>query len=301
MVKILTNKEKLLSEEDLRKLSGVTLEKLKMLKASLCAPMIIKEHLIGFVLIGEKVNKKAYSQFEFSFIQKLADVAAENLEKILLYREVAQNLQALESAYKQLQEYVHIIEAEKEALEQAYLDITHTLVVTLEARDTYTRGHSDRVVHYARAVARQLNLPPEEIKKIELAASLHDIGKIGTRDRILLKEASLTLEEQWEMRQHSQIGANILSSLGFLEPIVPLIRGHHEKWDGNGYPDGLKREEIPLGARIIAVADAYDAMTSNRPYRKDMGTQKALNIIKSEASIQFDPVVVQAFIKVHEE
>ena len=301
LIELLIYTGALITKKELKNLSPATLKKLNTLKAYLCVPFIIKEHIIGFLIVGEKVSKKDYGMFEKTFVKNIADAAVENIEKILLYREVAQNLQDLELAYKQLQEYVHIIESEKESLEQAYLDITHTLIITLEARDSYTRGHSDRVVHYAKHIAKHLNLPPEEVKKIELAASLHDIGKIGTRDNILLKEASLTPEEQYEMKQHSEIGANILNSLGFLEPIVPLIRGHHEKWDGSGYPDGLENDQIPLGARIIAVSDAFDAMTSNRPYRKDMGINKAVSIIKSESGTQFDPDIVKVFVEIHNE
>ena len=164
----------------------------------------------------------------------------------------------------------------------------------IDAKDGFTRGHADRVSRIAGAVAREIGLPEREIEQIELAGLLHDIGKIGVEDRILMKPIRLDPDETELMRRHPAYGAAILEPSAALRPLVPMVLSHHENFDGSGYPRGLKGEAIPLGARIIIVADAYEAMTSDRIYRKALGHEKAMAQLEKYKGIQFDPAVVRA-------
>jgi HD-GYP domain-containing protein (c-di-GMP phosphodiesterase class II) len=167
----------------------------------------------------------------------------------------------------------------------------------VEARDSHTGGHGHRLVELALALARELGCSEQECEDICWAAVLHDIGKIGVPDGILSKPGSLT-EEEWElMRRHPELGYQILSPISALKNAARYVRHHHERYDGRGYPDGLKGEEIPLGARIIAVADAYVAMTEDRIYRKGRSHQEALAELKRCSGTQFDPKVVEAFVR----
>ena len=143
-----------------------------------------------------------------------------------------------------------------------------------------------------------MNLPAEEMENIRQASMLHDLGKIGISDKILLKRSKLTKKEFEEIKKHPQIAADIIRPIQFMHDIIPLILYHHERWDGKGYPAGLKGEEIPIGARIIAISDVYQALTSNRPYRKAYSKKEAMNIIKKGAGTQFDPRIVDTFLKI---
>lgn len=164
----------------------------------------------------------------------------------------------------------------------------------IDAKDGFTRGHADRVSRIAGAVSREMGLSEAEIERIELAGLLHDIGKIGVEDRILMKPLRLDADEQELMRRHPQYGASILEPSAALRPLVPLVLHHHENFDGSGYPDGLRGEQIPLGSRIIIVADAYEAMTSDRIYRKSIGHERALEQLNKYKGIQFDSRIVRA-------
>src|SRR5438309_3057019 len=164
----------------------------------------------------------------------------------------------------------------------------------IDAKDGFTRGHADRVSRIAGAIAREMGLPEKHIEQIELAGLLHDIGKIGVEDQVLMKPTRLDANEQELMRRHPIYGASILEPSTALRPLVPMILHHHENFDGSGYPEGLKGQEIPLGSRIIIVADAYEAMTSDRIYRKAIGHERALEQLSKYKGIQFDPRVVRA-------
>lgn len=181
--------------------------------------------------------------------------------------------------------------------QQIYYDTLKSLAQALEARDDYTRGHSERVSHIAKRIALEMRLDQEDIRTIESAALLHDIGKIGIRDDVLLAPRKLTTEELTAIQEHSAFGNTILAPLKFLGKIRECVRHHHERWDGAGYPDGLKGANIPAACRIIAVADTYDAMTSNRPYRQSLSHETAIHEITHQAGKQFDPSVVEAFLK----
>ncbi|HUG05748.1 MAG TPA: HD-GYP domain-containing protein, partial [Candidatus Limnocylindria bacterium] len=166
----------------------------------------------------------------------------------------------------------------------------------IDAKDGFTRGHADRVSRIAGAIARELGVAEREIEQIELAGLLHDIGKIGVEDRILMKPARLDPDEQELMRRHPIYGASILEPSAALRPLVPIVLSHHENFDGSGYPQGLKGEEIPLGSRILLVADTYEAMTSDRIYRKAPGHERAMEQLHRYKGTQFDPAIVRALV-----
>ncbi len=178
----------------------------------------------------------------------------------------------------------------------AYVEFVSSLASALDARDPYTAGHSLRVSEYACAIARAMDVPKEELELIRVGALLHDIGKIGISDVVLQKPGKLTPEEETLIRQHPVIGRKILECVQGFEPYLPVVELHHENWDGAGYPRGLKGEETPRTARIVKVADAYDAMTSDRPYRRGMAHDRAIRILEENAGTQLDPVAVRTFV-----
>jgi putative nucleotidyltransferase with HDIG domain len=185
-------------------------------------------------------------------------------------------------------------------MRKVYLDTIRALAAAIDAKDPYTKGHSERVAETSVALAQELNLSDRDIEDIEYTALLHDIGKIGIADKILGKKGSLTNQEYEKIKEHTIMGANIIEPVDFLKNSYMAIYHHHEKYNGNGYPDGIKEEEIPLSARIIAVADACDAMGSDRPYRKKLSKDKIIREIKEQSGKQFDPKVVKAFLAIFE-
>jgi len=191
--------------------------------------------------------------------------------------------------------YVDKLEELNLNLEKTNLGLLETVGAIIDAYDVYTYGHSTQVAHYATAICEQMALPEEQIGIIVKAALVHDIGKVGVTDMITGKPAKLTNEEKNIMRRHPRIGAEILERMKGFQDIVPIVRHHHEFWDGNGYPDGLKGADIPLGARILAVADALDAMLSDRSYRPTRSLKEVLAEINRCSNQQFDPEVVAAF------
>ncbi len=175
-------------------------------------------------------------------------------------------------------------------------EVNMALANAIEAKDSYTRGHSERLAKIAGACAQRMGLSKEEVGAIRLGAILHDVGKIGIPDRILRQSMALTEDEMAWMRRHPQIGADIIGPVEGLHHVAPLIRHHHEKWDGSGYPDGLKGDQIPMGSRVVAVADAFEAMVADRIYRPSLGLSKALEEIRRGRGTHFDPRVVDTFL-----
>ncbi|HJR18077.1 MAG TPA: HD domain-containing phosphohydrolase, partial [Actinomycetota bacterium] len=185
-------------------------------------------------------------------------------------------------------------------LEESYLATVKTLAFVVEAKDTHTRSHLDRAHDYAVALASRVAPELANDQTLRYGFFLHDIGKIGIPERILSKPGPLTDDEWAIMRTHPLLGAQILSPVKFLIPALPIVEAHHEKWDGSGYPRGLRYEEIPLGARIFSLVDAFDAMTSDRPYRRALSFEQALEQISTCAGTHFDPDVVRSFIELCE-
>jgi putative nucleotidyltransferase with HDIG domain len=183
-------------------------------------------------------------------------------------------------------------------MRKVYLDTIRALAAAIDAKDPYTKGHSERVAETSVALAQEINLSDRDIENIEYTALLHDIGKIGIADNILGKTSSLTDKEFDKIKEHTIMGANIIEPVDFLKNSYEAIYHHHERYDGKGYPDGIKSKDIPIFSRIIAVADAYDAMNSDRPYRKKLNKDKILNELKEQAGKQFDPKIVKALLSV---
>jgi putative nucleotidyltransferase with HDIG domain len=214
---------------------------------------------------------------------------------VLLFLVPAFAAQRLFLLYRQQRETAEELAAVNEQLEKANLSFAAALVTTLDARDRYTAGHSAAVAVYARDIAARMGLPEDQQKLVHLCGLVHDIGKIGLAAGLLEKPGALTLEERRQMEEHSTIGERILAQVDDYSEIARIVRHHHERIDGHGYPDNLVGTEIPLLSRIIAVADAYDAMTSDRPYRDAMPSQVARMRLAQSVEAQFDTTVVAAF------
>ena len=241
------------------------------LTSLLSVPLSLKDKVIGVLNIYTN-EQHSFTPHEINLFTSLASQAAIAIENARLF----------------------------ESLEEIYLDVITALASAIDARDSYTHGHSHRVTEYAVLIAEEMGLDPEEVDIIRNASILHDVGKIGIKEEILKKPGKLTEEETLEMQYHPFIGTRILQPVKLLEPVLPLVYHHQEKYDGSGYPEGLKGEEIPLGARIIGVCDAFEAMTSDRPYRKALSVEKAMAELRNESGRQFDPEVVDVFFRLAE-
>lgn len=179
-----------------------------------------------------------------------------------------------------------------------YLQFIRVLANTLESKDRYTYHHSARVSIYANLIAERLNLPVEEKKELEVGAFLHDIGKVGVDNQIILKESKLAEPEFEAVKKHTEIGVHLIAPLGLSPDVISIIRHHHERYDGKGYPNGLKGEEVPFLARIIGLVESFDAMVADRPYRKALPLQTVVKELKQCAGTQFDPVLVNTLIEI---
>jgi putative nucleotidyltransferase with HDIG domain len=184
-------------------------------------------------------------------------------------------------------------------LQRTFVETVTAMADAVERRDPYTGGHLHRVVAYSMVLGEELGLPPAELETLRLGATLHDIGKIGVPDGVLLKPGPLDAAEAEVMRRHTVDGAAIVSRIESLKPLVPIVRNHHERLDGNGYPDGLSGDHIPLAARIVAVADTFDAMTTSRPYRRALVAEAAANEIRRVAGSHLCPTVASAFDRLY--
>ena len=225
-------------------------------------------------------------------------------EKTRLYDKVRNFNEELESRIKAVTEELN---EKLDDIQHLFVSTVKALSSAIEAKDTYTSGHNERMLDYTLAILDELKESPEfdfdyeEARgTLQLAVLVHDIGKIGIPDDILQKPGSLTNQEWDEIKKHPDKGVSILEPIKELKEVTDVIKHHHERYDGTGYPEGIKAEEIPLISRIIAVADTFDAMTSDRPYRKRASDEKAVEEIKNCAGTQFDPVIVEAFLKANE-
>jgi len=208
--------------------------------------------------------------------------------------EISELAETFNSMAGDIEEFIEQLKQAADRNHELFLGSIRMLAAAIDEKDPYTRGHSDRVAKYSVIIAKQLGLPPPEIDKIRISALLHDVGKIGVDDRVLKKPGALTPEEFDLMKQHPSKGANIMRPVAQLKDMLPGIELHHEHVDGGGYPHGLHGDEIPMMARIIAVADTLDAVTTNRPYQSGMDLEFALDRIRSLVNVKFDPTVVDA-------
>ncbi|MEO0129853.1 MAG: HD domain-containing phosphohydrolase [candidate division WOR-3 bacterium] len=258
--------------KDPRWFSGVDKKTKFVTRSILAVPLMVKGKIIGVAEVLNKRGNKQFNEDDLEMYLALANQIAIAIENASLYKE----------------------------LDELFLSSIRAIVEAIDAKDPYTKGHSARVVEYALLIGEGLELDKESLKDLELSAVLHDVGKIGIPDRILSKPGLLNEEEYSYMKRHPEFGAEIVEPIKKLKSLVPNILHHHEKYDGTGYPMGLKGDKIPLGARIIAIADSFDAMTSDRPYRPRMETTVALSEIKKNRKTQFDPKLAELFIKTFE-
>lgn len=204
------------------------------------------------------------------------------------------------SQMKEIKKVTTQLSETNERLEKSYLEIVETLRYTVEAKDTYTRGHSDRVSAISVLIGKKVGLSEDDLKILQIGGLFHDIGKIGVPDTILRKEGKLTDEEFSEIKKHPSIGANILSTSTIFKDILPIVKYHHEKYDGSGYPENLKGEEIPYLARIASIADSFDAMTSKRTYRNALPLETVISEFRRCRGTQFDPELTDVFLDILE-
>jgi len=237
------------------------------IRSALCVPLVHHRKMYGFLYLDKGVPG-AYGKEDLEFLRSIGFILAPLIENVHLYHE----------------------------LKHAFHETVQALAETIDKKDPYTGGHTRRVMQYSLAIGRMMGLAGGMLENVKLAAILHDIGKIGVGDRILLKGGRLDQDELETMNRHPQYGAEILGHVGQLKEVIPGVRSHHEKYDGTGYPDRLKGPDIPLIARIIAVADTFDAMTTDRPYQKAMSAHEALDILRENKGPQLDREIVENFI-----
>jgi HD-GYP domain-containing protein (c-di-GMP phosphodiesterase class II) len=234
-------------------------------------PLKIRSRIFGILASIMNSKDRCFSEKDIYFLNFLLEKASFSIENFALYENIYENL----------------------------FSTLYAFVETIEARDPYTKQHSASVSGYAMSIAKENGCSQEEITKLDISGNLHDIGKIGIPDSILLKPGRLTDEEYEIIKKHPVIGSNIIGHLGMWTEEQDIIRHHHEKFDGTGYPDQLKGEEIPLLARILSVADVYDALITDRSYRRRMSNKAAVDIIKENSGSQFDPVIVDIFFNLY--
>ncbi len=239
----------------------------------LSVPIQYQKRIIGVININNKEDGGVFTKSDLAFVSTLANQAAIAIENARIF----------------------------EKLKETHMDAITALAEALEAKDATTARHSHRILHLAMQVADRLGLDEDAKERLRYAAVLHDIGKIGIAERILQKSEQLTREESEELKKHPSLGAALVKKVAFLSAVAPIILAHHEWYDGRGYPEGLLADAIPIEARIVAVMDSYDAMTSDRPYKKAQGKTYAMKELKAYAGSQFDPRIVDAFLFVLEE
>jgi len=243
-----------------------------------------RSRLVALVGEGLKLIRLVAAQRELVSRLSFEHDKLQRREK-LLDTVVRERTKELEESYQKL----------KAANRQALFGLAEAI----EAKDPYTKGHCGRVAAFSLVLAQESGYPPDGLEMLEFAAFLHDIGKIGIRDSVLLKPGPLDEEEWLHMRSHPSKGAEIANQIEMLRPIMPAIRNHHERWDGKGYPDGMKGEDIPMVARIVAIADAFDAMATDRPYKRGLPLEDCEALLRKNAGVMYDPELIDIFCRKH--
>jgi len=269
-------------EPGLRTLLSQVVYQMELLETTTCIPSYFRDELLGVFLLGEKNNRKKFSRQEIDFFVALASNVAMALRNVQLFKS---------------------LESELDQKRQLFIRIIVALAAAIEAKDLYTHGHTTRVTNISMEIAKQISqnrgkeFNKQFLEELQIASLLHDIGKIGIPESILNKNGPLDEQERIKIKEHPLIGVNILQPIKELDDSILGVRYHHERYDGLGYPDGLKGDNIPLIASIISVADSFDAMTSDRPYRKGLDKGLAINEIKNLRGTQFHPLAVDAFVQ----
>ncbi|MFA5410598.1 MAG: HD domain-containing phosphohydrolase [Candidatus Omnitrophota bacterium] len=269
-----------------KELLSQALAQMEIFGAVVCIPNYFRDELVGLVLLGAKKNGRRFAEEEIDFFLALASDVAMAIRNAQLFRE---------------------LELELKRKHQLFLQTTIALAAAIDAKDHYTHGHTGRVTNLSLDIARRLAQENKELfdekslENLHIAALLHDIGKIGIPESLLNKEGPLSGEERQKMEGHPLVGAIILQPIRDLQEATLGVKYHHERYDGLGYPEKLKAEEIPLSAAIIAVADSFDAMITDRPYRKGLSKEEAIAEIKRARAKQFNPRVVDAFLELYQE
>ncbi len=291
---LLFNKEVLVNEEikkllpliagsELKELLSKSLYQMELFETIVCIPSYFRDDLLGILLLGKKQDNNDFDHGELDFFVALSQDVAMAIRNAQLFND---------------------LKTELEKKQKLFFHTTVAMAAAIEAKDRYTHGHTSRVTNYAIEIAKKLSQKNKKLHEnkffedIRIASLLHDIGKIGVPESILNKEGPLDPEEIKKINEHPMIGVNILQTIPELDYVLSGIKYHHERFDGNGYPEGLNDGQIPLIALIISVADSFDAMTSDRPYRKGFSREKAVEIIKQESGKQFDPNIVSTFLEI---
>ena len=246
------------------------------LRSILCVPLKLKEETIGVIFVDSRVYSGLFQKNDLDILSAFADQAAVAIDNARMFGK-------LQKANAELKD--------------AYEATLNGWALTLELRDKETEGHTQRVTALTKTLAKKLGINGQELVHIERGALLHDIGKLAIPDDILLKRGGLTLTERKFMELHPEFAKDLLEKIEYLHPAVDIPYCHHEKWDGSGYPQNLRGEEIPFAARIFAVVDVWDALTSERPYREPMDPEEVRRIIRADSGKHFDPLVVEAFLE----
>ncbi|MHC4601511.1 MAG: HD domain-containing phosphohydrolase, partial [Planctomycetota bacterium] len=241
------------------------------IRSALCVPLESKKRILGALYVDNLTTAGAFSEYDLEMLAAIGKQAGIAIGRLQLI----------------------------EDFEKLFYGTIRTLVATIEAKDHYTKGHTERVTTYALQIADEMGFTPEAIEILQLACLLHDVGKIGIPEKILKKPGKLTPGEYEIMKRHPSIGAEIVGNIDNIDPVRDIVESHHEKVDGTGYPNGVPGEGTPIAARVLAVADAYDAMTSTRSYRRNFSEEEVIKEFKRCAGFQFDREVIRAFFRAY--
>jgi HD-GYP domain-containing protein (c-di-GMP phosphodiesterase class II) len=286
IAKMFNNKYLLKKHKGLRETLISLKTQMNLFEAVICIPSYFQDELLGILFLGKKISGKNFHREELDFFIALAHDVAMAIRNAQLFEE---------------------LQSQIERNKRLFLETTKALATTIDAKDHYTRGHTDRVTQICLALTKKLiitsriKVDPDFLDDLNISALLHDIGKIGVPENILNKNGELNGTERRKINEHPLIGAAILEPIEDLKRVIDGVKYHHERFDGTGYPEGLKGDRIPLISSIIAVADSYDAMTTNRPYRPALTKKQAIDEVDKCINKQFHPLVAKTLVELYEE